>query len=144
ERKAGSGGTYSEIARLGESLSYVDTGLSANTTYYYRVRIGSFDSSIWSPYSSEISVTTANGGADIPLNNLMLWLRADAGAPQKSQSSTISSWLDQSGHGNDAVSPSGNNPVQVPQVVAGRPVVRFDGTGSYFNLPDFMSTATAG
>ncbi len=39
ERKTGAGGTYSEIATLeADVTTYSDTGLSEDTTYYYRVR----------------------------------------------------------------------------------------------------------
>ncbi len=39
ERKTGSGGTYAQIATVGTNVTnYSDTGLSAATTYYYRVR----------------------------------------------------------------------------------------------------------
>src|SRR6185436_6439139 len=39
ERKTGAGGTYAEIATVGANVtSYSNTGLSAGTTYYYRVR----------------------------------------------------------------------------------------------------------
>ena len=64
ERKAGSGGTYSQIATvLPNVISYSDTGLSASTTYYYRIRaynaIGNSD------YSNEVSsITPAAPPAD--------------------------------------------------------------------------------
>ncbi|NJM14178.1 MAG: fibronectin type III domain-containing protein [Bacteroidales bacterium] len=38
ERKTGSGGTYTEIATVGADVTaYSNTGLTASTTYYYRV-----------------------------------------------------------------------------------------------------------
>ena len=57
ERKTGAGGTYSQIATVGTGVvTYNDTGLTANTTYFYRVRATNAGGD--SPYSSEASATT--------------------------------------------------------------------------------------
>ncbi len=66
ERHAGDG-NFAEIATVGTDVtSYDDTGLSANTTYTYRVRAsnGAGDSG----YSNEASATTDEGGADPNVN----------------------------------------------------------------------------
>jgi subtilisin family serine protease len=61
ERKTDSGGTYTEIATTGADVtSYNDTGLSASTTYSYRVRAYNVISD--SPYSNEVIVTTPEEG----------------------------------------------------------------------------------
>jgi len=61
ERKTGAGGTYSEIATpSANTTTYSDTGLSASTTYYYRVR--AYNASGNSTYSSEVSATTPSSG----------------------------------------------------------------------------------
>lgn len=63
ERKTGSGGTYAEIATVvADVTSYSNTGLTASTTYYYRVR--AYSSSGDSNYSSETNAATsaASGG----------------------------------------------------------------------------------
>ncbi len=59
ERKTGSGGTYAEIAGsiAANATSYSNTGLTAGTTYYYRLR--SYNAAGNSSYSNEISATTA-------------------------------------------------------------------------------------
>ncbi len=58
ERKTESKGTYREIATVGpNTTTYIDTGLSNATTYYYRVRAYNADGH--SAYSEEIVVKTA-------------------------------------------------------------------------------------
>ncbi|HYG75239.1 MAG TPA: glycoside hydrolase family 44 protein [Planctomycetota bacterium] len=57
ERKTGVGGTYAQIAAVGSNVSsYSDSGLSASTQYFYRVRASG--SSGDSAYSNEASATT--------------------------------------------------------------------------------------
>jgi YD repeat-containing protein len=58
ERKIGTGGTYSQIATLGVNVTtYLDTGLKAGTTYYYRVR--AYNGAGDSGYSNEAGSTTS-------------------------------------------------------------------------------------
>ena len=55
ERKEDSGGTYRQIAKVGENVTiYTDTALKAGVTYYYRIR--AYNSSGHSSYSDEICV----------------------------------------------------------------------------------------
>ncbi len=55
ERKEGSGGTYRQIAKVGENATtYTDTALKAGVTYYYRIR--AYNSAGHSSYSDEICV----------------------------------------------------------------------------------------
>jgi titin len=57
ERKQGASGTYSQIATVGANVTtFANTGLSLNTTYFYRVR--AFDATSNSAYSAEASATT--------------------------------------------------------------------------------------
>jgi subtilisin family serine protease len=64
ERKPDISGTYSQIAITGQDVtSYADTGCTASTTYYYRVR--SYNTYGNSAYSNEADATTsaaAGGG----------------------------------------------------------------------------------
>lgn len=57
ERKTGAGGSYSQIAMAGANVtSYSDNGLTANTTYFYRVRASASGGE--SDYSHEANATT--------------------------------------------------------------------------------------
>jgi hypothetical protein len=59
ERKTGSGGTWSEITTVtAGTTSYSNTGLSASTTYYYRVRAHRHSDNAYSGYSNEAYATT--------------------------------------------------------------------------------------
>lgn len=55
ERKEGSGGTYHQIAKVGENITtYIDTALNTGVTYYYRIR--AYNSAGHSSYSDEVCV----------------------------------------------------------------------------------------
>lgn len=75
ERKTGSAGTWSEIAGAiaANTGSFSNTGLTAGTTYFYRVR--SYNSAGNSSYSNEASATTGTSGGSLPANilNLTNW-----------------------------------------------------------------------
>jgi transcriptional regulator CtsR len=61
ERKTGAGGTYAFVVGTGVNVTSVsDVGLSANTTYFYRVRAINLGGN--SAYSAEVSATTQSGG----------------------------------------------------------------------------------
>jgi len=67
ERKTGSGGTWSQIATVGaNTTTYSNTGLSASTTYYYRVRASNAAGD--SAYSNEANATTPDGSPAPPSN----------------------------------------------------------------------------
>ena len=58
ERKTGSAGTYAQIATVSANVtSYSSTGLTASTTYYYRIR--AYNSGGNSSYSNEANATTS-------------------------------------------------------------------------------------
>ena len=130
ERKTGSGGTYAVIAAVDNAASYVDTGLSAGTQYYYRVK--AFNYAGESTYSNEADATPVAGFVAMPLSELILWLKADAGHGW----GYINAWVDQSGKGNHAQqTTTANRPQVVTNAINGRPVVRFYTTNS-FNFPN--------
>jgi hypothetical protein len=64
ERKTGAGGTYAQVDTTAAGAnSYNDTGLTASTTYYHRVR--ATNASGDSAYSNEASATTTAAGGSI-------------------------------------------------------------------------------
>ena len=66
ERKTGAGGTYAQIAMPGaNSTSHSDITVSANTTYYYRVRANNAAGD--SPFSNEANATTPSAGSVVPV-----------------------------------------------------------------------------
>jgi len=75
ERSTSSGSGFTQIASLGANSTYYEnTGLTAGTTYYYRVR--AYNSSGTSAYSNEASATTQAAGSSLPSP----WVTADIGA----------------------------------------------------------------
>lgn len=142
ERKTGTN-AYTPVALIANADSYMDTNLTAGTTYYYRVR--ALNIAIWSAYSNETNATTLSSGSDFPFGNLKLWLRADTGLAQNSTNTPVSLWADQSGNANHATQPSAaNQPTWTPGALLNRPVIHFDGANDSFGLPYFMNAATGG
>nr|AUN37501.1 glycoprotein gp2 [uncultured bacterium] len=96
--------------------------------------------------STAVAVTASAVGGAIaaPTNDLVLWLKADAGVtidPNNGLGS-ITTWADQSGNGNDAVQPvTANSPLLRSNILNGLPVARFNvlDTGA----PRFMTVASA-
>jgi hypothetical protein len=143
ERSTTSNGTFNVVAEVSDSLSYVDTNLTAGTTYYYQLQ--AINLTQFSPTSNIAYAMTPTIGASIPFGNLALWLKADGGLGQTSSNNPVNLWLDQSGNGNNAQQATYvNQPIWIPNAIAHLPVIQFNGTNSYFALPSFMSAATAG
>ena len=138
ERSTASNGVFSVVAQVANALSYVDTNLTAGTTYYYQVRAMNLNT--WSPYSNETNATTLAVGASAPFGSLSLWLKADAGLVQGSTNTPVDLWADQSGNGNNASQTAvANQPSWIPGAINGLPVVRFNGSNSFVNLPGFLT-----
>lgn len=65
ERKTGTGGTWSRVLTTGANVSTIDDlGLTASTTYYYRMR--AVNSSGPSTYSAEATATTKAAAGPVP------------------------------------------------------------------------------
>lgn len=77
------------------------------------------------------------------IGNLRLQLTAGSVAP--GTNNKVSVWADQSGNTNNAYQNStSSQPLLVASELNGRPVIRFDGSDDYLNLPNVMSLAAAG
>ncbi len=134
-RQSGSGG-FVQIAQVGDSMGYTDTGLTPGVTYTYQIEIQGFAGSS-GPSNSSTATTPANI-ADLPQDGLSLWLRSTVGTEG---AGPLSIWADQSGLGNDAVPVEAASPPQVVDNQAnGLPVVRFSGAEA-LNLPQNMLQA---
>ena len=67
ERKTGSGGTYAQITQTNPNAeSYNNTGLTAGTNYYYRVKATNNGGD--STYSNEANATTVNASSTISVS----------------------------------------------------------------------------
>jgi Big-like domain-containing protein/fibronectin type III domain protein len=133
ERKAGASGTYSQIALIETSCSFIDTNLTPSTEYYYRVKASNYAGD--SGYSSETNATTFASGSELPLANLKVWYKADAGRG----ATNIGSSYDQSGNGNHASQTTQNKmPIVSTNAQNGRPMLKFDGSNDQFDLPNFL------
>ena len=77
-------------------------------------------------------------------SGLNLWLSADAGVTADG-SGNVSQWSDQSPGLNNAVqSSSGAKPTSLVDAATGDPVIRFNGSSQYLNLPSGFNNYSAG
>lgn len=143
ERKTAPGGVYECVADVREARSHLDAGVSGGLNYLYRVRAWNLAGE--SAWSEAVSVSTPAAGEALPIGNLQLWLRADAGVLRSGAAQMVTLWRDQSGQGHDArQTASSSRPIYVEDALAGLPALRFDGANDHLNLPGFLSGNTAG
>jgi hypothetical protein len=91
-----------------------------------------------------VTFTASTLEVPFPFLGLKLWLRGDAGVV-KDGGNAISSWIDGTGSGNDALQNSEpDRPLFIDNNLNGKPVVRFDGVSDSLSLPDFASSFTEG
>jgi len=104
ERKTGAGGTYAQITTVGANVAaYNNTGLTANTTYYYRVR--AYNAAWNSNYCTEKSATTlptpplvptltspANGATGLNQTPRLAWSSSSGAVNYSIQISTVSTF----------------------------------------------------
>ena len=84
ERKTGTNGSYFQISEVdADVISYTDTNLSPNTTYFYRIR--AFNNTAYSAYSNEAHASTpllygdVNNDGNITASDATLTLRYGVG-----------------------------------------------------------------
>jgi hypothetical protein len=132
-------GSYTTVATVMNGMSYIDSSVSASTSYTYRI-VARNDAGSAAP-SAEFNVTTPGIGVPLPLSDIKLWLKADEGVA----TGPVNVWTDSSGNQQDALQITQSLKPQVVQnVVNGKPIVRFDGIGTYLSLPDFASSFVQG
>jgi len=130
------------------TASAIDTDGTITNVAFYKdgVLIGQASTApysvAWTPSAAGTNILTArawdNQGVEtlsaginvvvsvLPLNNLALWLKADAIVGSNGDS--ISTWADSSGSGNNALQGTpANQPIFVTNALNGLPVVRFNG-----------------
>lgn len=130
------GVTFNVVEDISGSFSWIDSGLAAATQYYYRLKASNYGGD--SGYSSVVSVSTLAGGTDLPLGDMMLWLKADAGH----SAGQVGRWQDQSTNGNSFTynGGAGGMPEAVEDVINGWPVIRFNANADQFlSRPAFLS-----
>lgn len=120
ERKTGLAGSYAQIATIAAGTTiYSNTGLTANTTYYYRIR--ATNSGGDSPYSLETNATTFNAPPAAPTG---------LAATAASSSQINISWADvanETGFKIERKTGSGGTYAEIATVGAG--VVTYNNTG---------------
>jgi hypothetical protein len=128
---------------LGNVLTYNATGLTASTTYYFRVRAHDAVPNN-SAYSSSVNATTdAASISPDDISGLWSWLKADA-IGGLSDGDPITTWQDSSAANHDATASGGNRPVYKTNILNSLPVARLTRASSqFFALPD-MSALTEG
>ena len=147
ERKDPTAGEdFVQVAAIagGAVQSFLDTGLVPGGSYTYHVLAE--DVAGDSAPSDPATVTLPVDGSDpLPTEDLLTWLRADAGVLQ-SASHAVSSWADLSGHGNNAVQGStANQPQLLAAAINNQPVLHFDGANSFMAFPhDLITGVTSG
>jgi hypothetical protein len=136
ERSAGVSGTYQAVGSVSDGFSFLDSGLSPGTQYFYEVQASNYAGA--SALTTPVSATTLTSGSNIPLTGLRLWLRGDTGVVTESNGA-LQMWLDQSGSNNNAVQATGTcQPMAVPNIVNNIPAIYFDGNRKFLSLPANM------
>lgn len=138
QRRTGAG-SFATIATVVNGMSYIDSTASSGTQYTYRIVARNDAGS--AAASAEVTVTTPTSGTLLPVSDIKLWLKADEGVSRDH----ANVWTDSSGGQSDGiqVTPS-YQPQVVENAVNGKPVVRFDGVGTYLGFPDFASALSQG
>jgi hypothetical protein len=98
----------------------------------------------WTEAQANAYVAFQATNPPVPASGLQLWLRADEGVTADG-SGNISQWADQGPIQENATqTTAGNQPQFVTNVINGEPVVRFNGSSAYLQLPSGFSNLTSG
>jgi hypothetical protein len=139
ERRAGGAGAFQPRAVVVDATSYFDPDLQPATGYTYRVR--SSNPAGDSDYSNEANASTLSQSGEVPMGNLALWLKADAGVLRQAAGG-VRNWFDQSGNLRDAKQTTATaQPVWTDGLVNGRPVLEFEGNDT-LSLPNVLNGTT--
>jgi len=77
-------------------------------------------------------------------SDLQWWVYGDAGTGGVSAGDAVTTWADQSGHGNDVTqATSGNKPTYQPSLLNGHAGVRFDGTNDELALSSWSTSGSS-
>ena len=143
-RSVTSGGSYALVGSP-TGTTYPDNGLTNGTTYYYVVR--SYDGSVESANSSQVSATPAGSGSgnpSLPAVGLALALDAQVAATQYANGAAVTLWQDSSSFARNAVASGSATPTLVTNAIGTKAALRFDGADDFLSLPTGFQDFTAG
>lgn len=131
---------------VGNVTTFSVGGLSASTTYHYRVRAVNDTGS--SANSNVISLATLAFNPNFPstIPNLLAWWRADSFslADGTAIGGAGNEWIDQSGNANHLTQgTAANRPVFKVNIVNGQPVIRFDGINDFLSMTSELTLGGA-
>jgi hypothetical protein len=138
--------TFAATVSVSSNAALVRVTLSANGTTFVTLTNAPFEIPLdlqtpgnvtftavatdsWGVQTTASVVATVTGGAGAPpvTNGLQLWLAADLGVTTNG-AGNVTAWVDQSLNGRDAAPTAiSTSPLQIPNVLNGKPVLRFNG-----------------
>jgi hypothetical protein len=125
-----------QLYRDPDLASYLTS--NSNITFYVAKVTGDTPAVIsqnrtWSrAMTLDITATAINTFSPLRPSGLSLWLKADSGVTLSG--SNVTAWADQSGNGNNAISPS-ISPTFVSSSINSKPAISFNGDGSWMQIP---------
>ena len=140
ERASGAS-SFAVIAEVADATSFVDSELSPETTYSYRITARNFQGYSAASQPASATLFAVADAGDLPLGNVRLWLKADAEA-----AGAMGLWQDQSGYFNHARQvTTTQKPVVIQNASADRPAVHFDDSQAQsMDLPGLMAGIAEG
>ena len=137
-----SGGSFSAVATLVDSTSFVDSSLTPGTTYTYEIVANTLAGT--SSISAPISATTSVSSASMPTSGMVLWLAGDNGV-RTAANGNVLQWQDLSPNRSLVTNfTPANEPGLVSGAANGRSVVRLANANQSLSLPNLYNGASAG